>query len=54
MNKTLKQTLKAHNKRVSYNKGHTPTKVFIGGMVIGVIAWELGDLIATLIINLIK
>lgn len=49
---TLKQTLQAHNDRVKYQK--TFMKTFIGGMVIGITAWELGGLLTDMVINLIK
>lgn len=50
----MKKTIKAHNKRVAYKRGHTHTKTFIGGIVIGIIAWELGGLLTDLIIQVIK
>lgn len=49
---TLQQDLDAHNNRLKYNK--TLLKTFIGGLVIGITAWEIGELITNIIINLIK
>lgn len=48
----LGQAIEAHNLRVRYPK--STTKSFIGGIIIGITAWELGGLITDLIINLIK
>lgn len=50
--KYLKQTIEAHNRRTVCKKSNW--SIFIGGMVIGVLAWELGGYVTDVIIHLIS
>jgi hypothetical protein len=49
---TLKQTLENHNNKVKYYK--TNISIFIGGIVTGIMAWELGGLLTDMIIQIIS